>query len=81
MLIALKLMSYKGRNGHDQAAFSLAEKYQDFSSLAALCHRETVYPPEENPNFGRIKGYIERFKEQFTTELYQWYIQHGESIP
>ncbi|KAH7871806.1 uncharacterized protein C8R40DRAFT_532912 [Lentinula edodes] len=66
------------RRGHAQAAFTLAEKYQDFSSLAALCHKETIYPPEENPNFDRIKGYIERFKEQFTNALYRWYIQHGE---
>ncbi|KAJ3847514.1 hypothetical protein EV368DRAFT_76646 [Lentinula lateritia] len=66
------------RRGHAQAAFTLAEKYQDFSSLAALCHKETIYPPEENPNFDRIKAYIERFKEQFTNALYRWYIQHGE---
>ncbi|KIK57777.1 hypothetical protein GYMLUDRAFT_45965 [Collybiopsis luxurians FD-317 M1] len=66
------------KSGHPQAAFSLAEKYQDFSSLAALCHRETIYPPVDNPNFARIQGYIERFKEQFTTKLYEWYIQHGE---
>ncbi|KAJ4487908.1 hypothetical protein J3R30DRAFT_3654300 [Lentinula aciculospora] len=66
------------RNGHAQAAFTLAEKYQDYSSLAALCHRDTIYPPEENPNFARIQGYIERFEEQFTNALYQWYIQHGE---
>ncbi|KAF9075250.1 hypothetical protein BDP27DRAFT_40146 [Rhodocollybia butyracea] len=66
------------RSGHTQEAFTLAEKYQDFSSLAALCHRETIYPPEQNPNFARIAGYIERFKEQFATELYRWYIQHGE---
>ncbi|KAF5377077.1 hypothetical protein D9757_007737 [Collybiopsis confluens] len=57
--------------GHAQAAFSLAEKYQDFNSLAALCHRETIFPPEENPNFARIQSYIERFKEEFTAKLYE----------
>ncbi|KAJ3934928.1 MAG: hypothetical protein NXY57DRAFT_593318 [Lentinula lateritia] len=71
------LETLRGR-GHAQAAFTLAEKYQDFSSLAALCHKETIYPPEDNPNFDRIKGYIERFKDQFTNALYRWYIQHGE---
>ncbi|KAJ3744726.1 Non-repetitive/WGA-negative nucleoporin C-terminal-domain-containing protein [Lentinula detonsa] len=66
------------RGGHAQSAFKLAEKYQDFDSLAALCHRESIYPPEDNPNFARIQGYVERFKEQFTNALYRWYIQHGE---
>ncbi|KAJ3755523.1 hypothetical protein EV360DRAFT_96127 [Lentinula raphanica] len=66
------------RSGHAESAFKLAEKYQDFNSLAALCHRDTIYPPQENPNHARIQGYIERFKEQFTNALYRWYIQHGE---
>ncbi|KAJ8078829.1 hypothetical protein PM082_013112 [Marasmius tenuissimus] len=67
-----------GRNGQAERAFSLAEQYRDFSSLAALCHRETVFPPEENPNAARIQTYVDHFKEEFTTELYRWYIQHGE---
>ncbi|KAK0485184.1 Non-repetitive/WGA-negative nucleoporin C-terminal-domain-containing protein [Armillaria novae-zelandiae] len=66
------------KNGHAVAAFSLAEKYRDFTSLAALCHRETVYPPEQNPNVPRIQNYIELYKDEFATELYRWYIQHGE---
>ncbi|KAK0450161.1 Non-repetitive/WGA-negative nucleoporin C-terminal-domain-containing protein [Armillaria borealis] len=66
------------KNGHAAAAFSLAEKYRDFTSLAALCHRETVYPPEQNPNAPRIQNYIELYKDEFATELYRWYIQHGE---
>ncbi|KAG5635761.1 hypothetical protein H0H81_010181 [Sphagnurus paluster] len=74
----LKLPVTKGRNGHTCAAFSLAEKYRDFTGLAALCHKEAIYPREDNPNSLRIQGYIERFKDEFTTELYRWYIQHGE---
>ncbi|XP_006458086.1 hypothetical protein AGABI2DRAFT_216285 [Agaricus bisporus var. bisporus H97] len=66
------------RCGHENAAFALGEQYRDFSSLVALCHREVVYPPEKNPNAARIQSYIDRFKEDFTRELYQWYIQHGE---
>ncbi|KAL0570251.1 hypothetical protein V5O48_011713 [Marasmius crinis-equi] len=66
------------RNGQPDRAFALAEQYRDFSSLAALCHRETVFPPEENPNAMRIQTYVDHFKEEFTTELYRWYIQHGE---
>ncbi|KAG6898380.1 hypothetical protein C0992_009055 [Termitomyces sp. T32_za158] len=29
------------RNGYANAAFSLAEKYRDFSGLASLCHKDT----------------------------------------
>ncbi|KAG6900855.1 hypothetical protein C0993_009973 [Termitomyces sp. T159_Od127] len=66
------------RNGYANAAFSLAEKYRDFGGLASLCHKDTVHPPESNSNSLRIQAYIERFKDEFTTELYRWYIQHGE---
>ncbi|KAJ7449858.1 hypothetical protein FB451DRAFT_741132 [Mycena latifolia] len=66
------------RHGHASTAFLLAEKYRDFSSLASLCHQDEVYPSHKNPNALRIQTYIDRFKEDFTTELYRWYIQHGE---
>ncbi|KAI0331109.1 hypothetical protein GY45DRAFT_1322812 [Cubamyces sp. BRFM 1775] len=66
------------RNGFADEAFKLAEDYHDFRSLASLCHKGKVYPPEENPNATRIEMYVEKFKEAFTTELYQWYIEHGE---
>ena len=65
------------KQDHAQHAFQLAEDYLDFRNLASLCHTETVYPPENNPNAARIQSYIEKFKEAFTTELYQWYIEHG----
>ncbi|KAH9856929.1 Non-repetitive/WGA-negative nucleoporin C-terminal-domain-containing protein [Lenzites betulinus] len=66
------------RNGFANEAFKLAEDYHDFRSLASLCHKGKVYPPEENPNAARIEAYVEKFREAFTTELYQWYIEHGE---
>ncbi|OCH94941.1 hypothetical protein OBBRIDRAFT_788678 [Obba rivulosa] len=66
------------RNNFAEEAFRLAEEYRDFRSLASLCNRETVYPPYANPYAARIQSYIERFKEAFTAELYQWYIEHGE---
>lgn len=69
-----------GRNGFQEHAFKLAEVYSDFASLVALCHRDTVYPPEKNPNYERIQTYIGRYKENFTDELYQWYIQHSQSF-
>ncbi|KAJ6596941.1 hypothetical protein DFH09DRAFT_1403501 [Mycena vulgaris] len=67
-------------HGHVSTAFSLAEKYRDFSSLAALCHQDEVYPSHKNPNALRIQTYIDRFKEEFTTELYRWYIQHAGEL-
>ncbi|TFK76396.1 hypothetical protein BDN72DRAFT_755585 [Pluteus cervinus] len=66
------------RTGHGDAAFALAEQYRDFSSLAALCHKDVVYPPERNPNAAKIQNYLDRFKDEFATELFRWYIQHGE---
>lgn len=66
-----------GRNGFASQAFKLAEDYRDFRSLASLCHKDTVYPPQKNPHASRIQSYIKRFKEDFTTELCQWYIEHG----
>jgi nuclear pore complex protein Nup133 len=69
-----------GRHGHAGAAFALAEQYRDFSSLASLCHKEAVYPPEDNPHALRIQAYLDRFKDEFAVELYRWYIQHGKSI-
>ena len=65
------------KQDHAQYAFQLAEDYLDFRNLASLCHTETVYPPEKNPNAARIRSYIDKFKEAFTMELYQWYIEHG----
>lgn len=66
---------------HAQHAFQLAEEYLDFKNLASLCHTETVYPPENNPNATRIRSYIDKFKEAFTVELYRWYIEHGLLSP
>ncbi|PPR00501.1 hypothetical protein CVT24_005524 [Panaeolus cyanescens] len=77
-LLRPEILENLRRHGHEQAAFSLAEQYQDFASLVALCHRDKVYPPSSNPNAQRIESYIQRFKDDFTNELFQWYIQHGE---
>ncbi|KAI0094031.1 Non-repetitive/WGA-negative nucleoporin C-terminal-domain-containing protein [Irpex rosettiformis] len=66
------------RNGFQEQAFELAERYRDFRSLASLCHKEKIYPPEENPHAKRIQSYIDKFREEFASELYQWYIEHGE---
>ena len=55
----------------------MAEKYRDFRSLASLCNKDTVYPPQDNPNAARIQSYVDKFRQDFTTELYRWYIEHG----
>ncbi|KAH9079551.1 Non-repetitive/WGA-negative nucleoporin C-terminal-domain-containing protein [Lactarius deliciosus] len=59
-------------------AFELTEKYRDFRSLAALCNKDIVYPLDQNPHASKMGEYIQRFGEEFTDELYQWYIEHGE---
>lgn len=64
--------------GYEDSAFSLAEQYHDFASLTALCHKGIVYPPEQNPNAHKIQAYLDRFKDEFATELFRWYIQYGE---
>lgn len=66
------------RNGFGDHAFQLAEKYRDFRSLASLCNKDAVYPLEANPHANSIHAYIEKFRDEFTEELYHWYIEHGE---
>ena len=70
----------EGRDGFAPQAFQLAETYRDFRNLVSLCHKDTIFPPQENPNADRIDAYIEKFKDDFTTELYRWYIEHGTPI-
>jgi len=76
-LLRPQVLNALRKQDHAQYAFQLAEDYLDFRNLASLCHTETVYPPENNPSAARIRSYIEKFKEAFTTELYQWHIEHG----
>lgn len=64
--------------GFAARAFELTEKYRDFRSLAALCNKDIVYPLDQNPHASKMEAYIERFGEEFTDELYQWYIEHGK---
>jgi hypothetical protein len=74
------ILSPIGKNGHTERAFNLAERYRDFQSLASLCHKEAVYPVDENPSIGRIQYYLDKFKEEFATALYRWYIEQGGCI-
>ncbi|KAH9934994.1 uncharacterized protein B0H18DRAFT_1082732 [Fomitopsis serialis] len=55
------------RNGFATHALHLAEQYRDFRSLASY-----------NPNAARIQSYVDKFRQDFTDELYRWYIEHGE---
>ena len=77
--VELNLNKRADKYGFATRAFELAEKYRDFRSLAALCNKDLVYPSDQNPHATRIAGYIERFRDEFTDELYQWYIEHGNS--
>ncbi|KAI9509614.1 Non-repetitive/WGA-negative nucleoporin C-terminal-domain-containing protein [Russula earlei] len=73
-----EVLNTLNKNGFATRAFELAEKYRDFRSLAALCNKDQVYPLDENPHATKIAEYIERFRDEFTDELYQWFIEHGE---
>jgi hypothetical protein len=79
MSAELSLNKEADKYGFAARAFELAEKYRDFRSLAALCNKDLVYPLEQNPHSTKIVQYIERFRDEFTDELYQWYIEHGIS--
>ncbi|CDZ97230.1 Nuclear pore complex, Nup133 component (sc Nup133) [Phaffia rhodozyma] len=55
-----------------EQAFELAEHHRDFRALVELCN---------NPQIGssaRVQFYIEKFREDFAFELYQWYIEKGQ---
>lgn len=66
------------RNGFADDAFHLAELYQDFSTMVALCHKGQVFPPQQNADAARIQRYVDVYNANFTSELYEWYIQNGE---
>lgn len=56
-------------------AFKLAETYRDFHALSELSHHASADEVITTPD--RIRGYIERFRGEFTTQLYNWYIEQG----
>ncbi|CAE6392599.1 unnamed protein product [Rhizoctonia solani] len=53
-------------------AFRLAEQYRDFRSLAELCNDSRL------ANDLRTQNYLERYQQDFASELYQWYVEHGQ---
>ncbi|KAI9466341.1 hypothetical protein BJY52DRAFT_1367647 [Lactarius psammicola] len=73
-----EILNTLNKYGFAVRAFELTEKYRDFRSLAALCNKDLVYPLDQNPHASKMGEYIERFGEEFTDELHQWYIEHGE---
>lgn len=79
MSVELNENGNSDKYGFATRAFELAEKYRDFRSLAALCNKDLVYPSDQNPHASKIAEYIERFRDEFTDELCQWYIEHGIS--
>ncbi|KAF8580879.1 hypothetical protein K439DRAFT_263579 [Ramaria rubella] len=57
-------------------AFKLAETYRDFHALGELSYRATAN--KVLPTSDRIRGYISKFQEEFTSQLYKWYIEQGK---
>ncbi|KAF8710546.1 Non-repetitive/WGA-negative nucleoporin C-terminal, partial [Rhizoctonia solani] len=53
-------------------AFQLAEHYRDFRSLAELCNDSKLASDL------RTQNYLERYQQDFASELYQWYVEHGK---
>ncbi|ELU44750.1 replication factor C [Rhizoctonia solani AG-1 IA] len=53
-------------------AFQLAEQYRDFRSLAELCNDSKLASDL------RTQNYLERYQQDFASELYQWYVEHGK---
>jgi nuclear pore complex protein Nup133 len=56
-------------------AFKLAESYRDFQALSELSYHASAGTVIAAPD--RIRGYIERFRGEFTLQLYKWYIEQG----
>lgn len=54
-------------------SFQLAEQYRDFRALSELVYR---VPAESTAT--RIRDYINKFKDDFTSHLYWWYIDQGK---
>ena len=63
----------------EKSAFTLAEEYRDFRSLVELCHSiPPIYPLKDNIHANTIKTLIERYKEEYTGELFAWCVEHGK---
>ena len=56
-------------------AFKLAETYRDFHALSELSHHASA--DKVIATSDRIQGYIDRFRGEFTSQLYKWYIEQG----
>ncbi|KAL7410733.1 Non-repetitive/WGA-negative nucleoporin C-terminal-domain-containing protein [Mrakia frigida] len=60
------------RIGRSAQAYELAENHHDFRALVELVN---------DPQIGsssKTQHYIEKFKEEFAFQLYQWYIEQGK---
>ncbi|QRW15198.1 non-repetitive/WGA-negative nucleoporin carboxy-terminal protein [Ceratobasidium sp. AG-Ba] len=55
-----------------EEAFRLAEQYRDFRSLAELCNDSRLASDL------RTQNYLELYQQDFASELYQWYVEHGK---
>lgn len=58
--------------GRSDRAFALAERHRDFRTLTELCNEPTV-----GGSNSRIQYYLQKYRQAFAFELYQWYIEQG----
>ncbi|KAF8522246.1 Non-repetitive/WGA-negative nucleoporin C-terminal-domain-containing protein [Hysterangium stoloniferum] len=64
------------RSNNIQYAFRLAETYRDFDALSDLSYH--AFADKLVPTSDRIRNYIHRFRGDFTSQLYKWYIEQGK---
>uniref|UniRef100_V5EQE0 Uncharacterized protein n=2 Tax=Kalmanozyma brasiliensis (strain GHG001) TaxID=1365824 RepID=V5EQE0_KALBG len=59
--------------GRSDRAFGLAEQYADYRTLVELC----MEPGTRSE--ARTETYLERYGEAFAFELYEWYLEQGQT--
>ena len=75
MVPCLFIFLYPVRAGRTEYAFTLAETYKDFHALSGLSYHPSAEKMMAAKD--RIQGYINRFRGDFASQLYQWYIEQG----
>ncbi|KIJ44042.1 hypothetical protein M422DRAFT_30592 [Sphaerobolus stellatus SS14] len=70
------ILDHLVRAGRTEYAFTLAETYKDFHALSGLSYHPSAERLMSAKD--RIQGYINRFRGDFASQLFQWYIEQGK---